>query len=139
MLNGIDKSLPNHELYFTIRPPVETRSAYKQFFIHHFTAMTIKTVFFALLVSALSLTSTHAKKASQSTYFWVIENGTETQPFSIVRIYRDDNQLVYEKQLSNVELDIKKAGTRRKLNKILRAYTSWAQRVSKLTAEEIPA
>jgi hypothetical protein len=101
--------------------------------------MNIKTVSIALLVSALSLTSTHAKKASQSTYFWVIENGTETQPFSIVRIYRDDNQLVYEKQLSNVELDIKKAGTRRKLNKILRAYTSWAKRVSELTSKEIPA
>ncbi len=101
--------------------------------------MTIKTIFVALLVSTLGLTSTHAKKASQSTYFWVIENGTETQPFSIVRIYRDDNLLVYEKQLSNVELDIKKAGTRRKLNKILRAYTSWAKRVSKLTAEEIAA
>jgi hypothetical protein len=46
---------------------------------------------------------------------------------------------VYEKQLSNVELDIKKAGTRRKLNKILRAYTSWAQRLSELTSKEIPA
>jgi len=101
--------------------------------------MTIKTVSIALLLSALSLTSTHAKKASQSTYFWVIENGTETQPFSIVRIYRDDNQLVYEKQLSNVELDIKKAATRLKLNKILRAYTSWAQRLSELTTKEMPA
>ncbi|RDB05572.1 hypothetical protein [Runella aurantiaca] len=96
--------------------------------------MTVKTVFIALMVSALSLTSTHAKKTSQNTYFWVIENGTETQPFSIVRIYRVDNQLVYEKQLSNVELDKKKAGTQRKLNKILRAYTSWAQQVSELTS-----
>ena len=49
--------------------------------------------------------------------YWTVETHTAKQPFTVLRFYNSDNQLVGEQRLINVKLDITKAYHRRQIEK----------------------
>lgn len=55
-------------------------------------------------------------------YHWVVELSYYPQYETQIRFYKNGSQLVYEKKLVNVLIDIRRKNVRRKLNKLLKAY-----------------
>jgi|GEM_PF-4861076 hypothetical protein len=57
-----------------------------------------------------------------SSYHWVVEINYSPQYSTSIRFYKDSYQLVYEKKLKNVLIDIRRKKVRRKLDKMLKDY-----------------
>ncbi|GAB2791424.1 hypothetical protein GCM10027275_40470 [Rhabdobacter roseus] len=66
------------------------------------------------------------------THHWVVEVGPAEQPYTIVRIYSRQNQLVYEEEFPAVRLNIQKARVRRKLNRMVCWYAAADRQAAKV-------
>lgn len=61
--------------------------------------------------------------------FWVVESNLATPHIVTVRFYEEGNRLICEEHLTGVRMDVRKRGTRRKLDQRLRDALAKARAV----------
>lgn len=88
----------------------------------------IKKITLLLLIVCVNIVSAQAKESNSRPKspkwvsdkgFWVIETNIKTPRHAVVHFYTNDKKQIYQEQIDNVVLNVKKRRTRMKLKRVL--------------------
>ena len=90
-----------------------------------------------LIILFMTVSSLSLAASRDHGYHWVVETTSQTEAYTIFRIYQHDTQLVYEEKIPGKKLDIRKKRVRRQLDKGLNMYVQSVEQLARLNEQKL--